>query len=162
MNARQATGVASDKTLTQWIEEKKDEIKDLQKQIRRAQSGQVNIEDLLKSAQSFQSQAGPALLIFADLTIDDREVLSQVSDQLKNKVQRGIIITIGKSETSHPVIISVSKELNSQFKAGDLLKDFAQVLGGKGGGRPDFAQGAVPDRSKLKEAFELMSKKIIQ
>ena len=134
----------------------------MQKQIQKAQSGQINIDELLKSAKTFQSQSGPAQLIFADLTIDDREVLSQISDQLKNKVQRGIIITIGKSESSHPVIISVSKELNSQFKAGDLLKDFAQVLGGKGGGRPDFAQGAVPDRSKLKEAFDLMEKKIIQ
>ena len=160
--ARRATGVAADKSLTEWIDEKKDEIKDLQKQIQKAQSGQINIDELLKSAKSFQSQSGPAQLIFADLTIDDREVLSQISDQLKNKVQRGIIITIGKSESSHPVIISVSKELNSQFRAGDLLKDFAQVLGGKGGGRPDFAQGAVPDRSKLKEAFDLMAKKIIQ
>lgn len=160
--ARLLAGLAADKTLSQWIDEKKDEIKDLQKQFRKAQSGQINIEDLLKSAKSFQSQSGPAQLIFADLTIDDREVLSQISDQLKNKVQRGIIITIGKSESSHPVIISVSKDLNSEFRAGDLLKDFAQVLGGKGGGRPDFAQGAVPDRSRLKEAFELISKKIIQ
>lgn len=162
LSARQGAGLSTEKTLSQWIDEKKDEVKDLQKQIRKAQSGQINIDDLLKSAKSFQSQIGPAQLVFADLTIDDREVLSQISDQLKNKMQRGIIIAIGKGETSHPVIISVSKELNSQFRAGDLLKDFAQVLGGKGGGRPDFAQGAVPDRSKLKEAFELISTKILQ
>lgn len=160
--ARQAAGLSTEKTLNQWIDEKKEEAKDFQKQIRKIQSGQINIEDLLKSARSFQSQSGPAQLVFADLTIDDREVLSQISDQLKNKVQRGIVISIGKGESSHPVIISVSKELNSQFKAGDLLKDFAQILGGKGGGRPDFAQGAVPDRSRLKEAFELMSHKILQ
>ena len=97
----------------------------------------------------------------ADLNIDDRDVLSQISDQLKNKVQRGIVVTIGQSESSHPVIISVSKDLNGQFKAGDLLKDFALVLGGKGGGRPDFAQGAVPDRSKLKDAFEAISRKVL-
>jgi alanyl-tRNA synthetase len=141
---------------------KKEEIKELQKQIKKIQSSQINIEDLLKSSQKFQAQSGPAQLIFADIGVDDRDVLSQISDQLKNKVERGIIITIGKGEASHPVIISVSKDLNSQFKAGELLKDFAQVLGGKGGGRPDFAQGAVPDRSRLKDAFDLMSKKIIQ
>jgi alanyl-tRNA synthetase len=162
LNARQATGIQPDKQLSQWIEEKKDEIKDLQKQIKKIQSDQINIDDLLKTSKDFQSSSGPAKLVFADLSIDDREVLSQISDQLKNKVQRGIVITIGQSETSHPVIISVSKDLNSQFKAGELLKDFAQVLGGKGGGRPDFAQGAVPDRSKLKDAIELISKKILQ
>ncbi|MEK6628083.1 MAG: alanine--tRNA ligase, partial [Bdellovibrionota bacterium] len=162
LSARQTAGVAPDKTLANWIEDKKSELKDLQKQIQKAQAGQINVDDLLKTSQTFQSQSGPAQLIFADLSVDDREVLSQISDQLKNKVQRGIIIAIGKGEGSHPVIISVSKELNSQFKAGDLLKDFAQVLGGKGGGRPDFAQGAVPDRSQLKEAFSLISKKILQ
>lgn len=160
--AHDAAGVANDKPLAAWIEDKKEEIKELQKQIKKIQAGQINIDDLLKSSQKFQSQNGPAQLIMADIGVDDRDVLSQISDQLKNKIERGIIITIGKGESSHPVIISVSKDLNSQFKAGDLLKDFAQVLGGKGGGRPDFAQGAVPDRSKLKDAFELMSKKIVQ
>ena len=162
LSASQTAGLAPEKTLTQWIEEKKDEVKDLQKQIKKTQAGQINIEDLLKSAKSFESRSGPAQLVFADLSVDDRDVLSQISDQLKSKVLRGIIIAIGKGENSHPVIISVSKDLNSQFKAGDLLKDFAQVLGGKGGGRPDFAQGAVPNRSKLKEAFELISKRILQ
>lgn len=160
--ARAASGLAPDKTLSQWIDEKKEELKDLQKQIKKIQSDQINIDDLLKSAKEFNSSAGSARLVFADLTIDDREVLSQISDQLKNKITRGIVITIGKGENSHPVIISVSKDLNGQFKAGDLLKDFAHVLGGKGGGRPDFAQGAVPDRSKLKDAYELISKKILQ
>jgi alanyl-tRNA synthetase len=160
--ARQLSGIQPDKNLSQWIEEKKDEIKDLQKQIKKIQSNQINIDDLLKGSKDFQSSSGPAKLVFADLSIDDREVLSQISDQLKNKVQRGIVITIGQSESSHPVIISVSKDLNSQFKAGELLKDFAQVLGGKGGGRPDFAQGAVPDRTKLKDAIDLISKKILQ
>lgn len=162
LQARQATGITADKTLTNWIDDKKEELKDLQKQIKKIQSSQINVDDLLKASQNFSSQAGPAQLVFADLNVDDREVLSQISDQLKSKVARGIIIAIGKSDSSHPVIISVTKDLNSQFKAGDLLKDFAQVLGGKGGGRPDFAQGAVPDRSKLKDAFEMLSRKIIQ
>jgi alanyl-tRNA synthetase len=160
--ARHSTGLTSEKPLTDWIEDKKEEIKELQKQIRKAQSTQINIEDIIKSAKDFTSLAGPAKLILADLALDDREVLSQISDQIKNKVPRGIVIVIGKNENSNPVIISVSKEMNAQFKAGDLLKDFAQILGGKGGGRPDFAQGAVPDRSKLNEAFAMISKKVLQ
>ncbi|MGZ3727069.1 MAG: alanine--tRNA ligase [Pseudobdellovibrio sp.] len=162
LSARHSAGVQADKSLNTWIDEKKDEIKDLQKQIKKIQSSQINIDDLLKTSKDFQSSSGPAKLVMADLSIDDREVLAQISDQLKNKVQRGIVVTIGQSEASHPVIISVSKDLNSQFKAGDLLKDFALILGGKGGGRPDFAQGAVPDRSKLKDAFEMISKKVLQ
>lgn len=160
LQARQLSGISPEKTVANWIEEKKEEIKDLQKQIKKIQSNQIDIEEIIRSSKEFQSQSGPAKLVFADLALDDRDVLSQVSDQIKNKIQRGIVIVIGQHENSHPVIISVSKDMNTQFKAGDLLKDFAQVLGGKGGGRPDFAQGAVPDRSKLKEAFEVINKKV--
>ena len=67
---------------------------------------------------------------------------------------------MGSGEATHPVIISVTKDLTSQYQAGTLLKDFAQVLGGKGGGRPDFAQGAVPDRSKIKEANQVVHTKL--
>lgn len=160
--ARSEAGLNADKTLTMWIDERKTEIRDLQKQIKKIQSGQVNIDDLLKGSQHFNSPAGEARLVFADLGVDDRDVLSQVSDQLKDRIQKGIVITIGTGDGSHPVIISVSKDLNPHFKAGELLKEFAQVLGGKGGGRPDFAQGAVPDRSKLQEAYSLIAKKILQ
>lgn len=160
--ARHLTGVPADKTLSQWAEERRNEIKDLQKQIKKVQSSQINIDDLLKAAQTFNSAVGQAQLVFADLPIDDRDVLSQISDQLKNKIQKGVVITVGTGDSSHPVIISVSKDLNPQLKAGDLLKDFAQAMGGKGGGRPDFAQGAVPDRSKLLQAYDLISKKILQ
>lgn len=150
--ARLLAGVTADKTLAEWIESKKEELKDLQKQIKKAQSEQINVDQLASQAQTFTTAQGSSKYIFADLNLDDRDVLSQISDQLKNKIQSGVVVVIGSGEASHPVIISVSKDLTSQLQAGALLKDFAQVLGGKGGGRPDFAQGAVPDRTKVKEA----------
>lgn len=162
LQARAEAGLNPDKTLSVWVEEKKSEVRELQKQIKKLQSGQINIDELLKQSRLFKSAAGEAHLVFADLSVDDRDVLSQISDQLKERIQKGIVITIGTGNGSHPVIISVSKDLNPQFKAGELLKEFAQILGGKGGGRPDFAQGAVPDRSKLQEAYRVLEKKILQ
>jgi len=158
--ARVASGVAADKSLTDWIEAKKDEIKDLQKQIKKVQSGQINVDALAQSAHKFNSKSGEAKYVFADINLDDRDVLSQISDQLKNKIQKGIVIVVGSGEASHPVSVAVTKDISSEFAAGALLKDFAQVLGGKGGGRPDFAQGAVPDRTKLSEAHKLVLTKL--
>lgn len=158
--ARHATGVAADKSVVEWIEAKKDEIKDLQKQIKKVQAGQINVDELAKSAHTFATNSGEAKYVFADIGLDDRDVLSQLSDQLKNKIQKGVVIVMGSGEATHPVIISVTKDLTSQFQAGTLLKDFAQVLGGKGGGRPDFAQGAVPDRSKINEANQMVKTKL--
>lgn len=156
------TSIATEKSISNWIKAKKDEVKDLQKQIKKIQSGQINIDDLLKNSKQFQSSSGPAQLIFADLNIDDHKILSQISDQLKNKIQRGIIVTIKQSKSSHPVIISISKDLNSQFKAEDLLKDFTQILNKKNNNHPNFTQGTVPNHTKLKDAIELISKKILQ
>ncbi len=158
--AKNSAGLSSDKLLTEWIDSKKEEIKDLQKQIKKIQSGQINVDDFVKNAKSFNTSQGVAQYVLADLNLDDRDILAQITDQLKNKIQKGIVIVIGSGEATHPVIISVSKDLTSQFQAGTLLKDFAQVLGGKGGGRPDFAQGAVPDRSKVAEANLLIHSKL--
>ncbi|MFZ3228782.1 MAG: alanine--tRNA ligase [Pseudobdellovibrio sp.] len=159
--ARHSTGVPSDKQISSWVEEKKEEIKDLHKQIKKSQSNQINVDELIASAFTFNSTVGTAKLVMADLALDDRDVLAQIADQIKNKIQNGVVLVIGKGEASHPVIVSVSKDLTKQFQAGSILKDFAEVLGGKGGGRPDFAQGAVPSRDKIKEAFATLQKKTL-
>jgi len=137
-----------------WIETKKTEIKNLEKEIKKLQGGQINVDEIASKAQNFNTKAGGAKLILADVALDDREVLAQVTDHLKNKIQKGIVVVVGHGEGSHPVIVSVSKDISGEFSAGNLLKEVAAVMGGKGGGRPDFAQGAAPDRTKLSEAFK--------
>jgi alanyl-tRNA synthetase len=141
-------------SITPWMETKKNEIKNLEKEIKKLQGGQINVDDLANKAQSFKTKSGAAKLILADLALDDRDVLAQVTDHLKNKIQTGIVVVIGHGEGSHPVIVSVSKDISGEYSAGNLLKEVAAVMGGKGGGRPDFAQGAAPDRTKIADAFK--------
>ncbi|MGZ5278484.1 MAG: DHHA1 domain-containing protein, partial [Pseudobdellovibrionaceae bacterium] len=146
--------------LVDFIEKKKDEIRSLEKEIKKIQGGSINVDDLASKAKTFKSKSGTSKIAFADLSLDDREVLAQVTDHLKNKIQSGVVIVVGQGTGTHPLIVSVSKDLNPEISAGNLLKELAQIMGGKGGGRPDFAQGAVPDRSKLaaaqKKAEELL------
>ncbi len=152
--------IESQQTVAGWIEDKKSEIKNLEKEIKKIQGSQINIDELAASAMTFQSISGQAKLICADLDIDDRDVLAQVNDHLKNKIQKGIVITVGKGDSSHPIIVSVSKDLNPTLSAGNILKDLAAAMGGKGGGRPDFAQGAAPDRGQLVVAFKQIQQKL--
>jgi alanyl-tRNA synthetase len=49
--------------------------------------------------------------------------------------------------------------LAAGLKAGDILRDLAAIAGGKGGGKPDQARGAAPDRSKLEEIKAAMKSK---
>jgi alanyl-tRNA synthetase len=139
-------------SLTDWMETKKNEIKNLEKEIKKLKGGQVNLEQILAQAKTFNAKNGEGQFIWADLQIEDRQVLSDVADHLKNKVKNGIIIVLGTGDSTHPLIVSVTKELSTQFSAGNLLKELAPIMGGKGGGRPDFAQGAVPDRTKAEDA----------
>lgn len=149
--ARQAAGINETHTLSTWIDEKKSEIKNLEKEFKKLQGSQVNIDQLIKEAQTLKDGTR---CVFADIPLDDREVLATVTDQLKNKIQNGIVIVVGHGQGSHPIIVSVSKELSSQYSAGNILKEVAGIMGGKGGGRADFAQGAAPDRSQLQAARE--------
>jgi alanyl-tRNA synthetase len=82
--------------------------------------------------------------------MDDRKVLSDLSDRLRDKLTDAVIVILGQGEATHPLIVSVSKSLMVNLNAGKILGEVAAALGGKGGGRPDFAQGAVPLREKSK------------
>ena len=141
--------------LSQYIEQKREEIRTLEKEIRKIQGSKINIDELASKASSFKSKTGVSgKLVTVALDLDDREVLAQVTDHLKNKIQSGVVVVVGRGEQSRPIIVSVSKNLSAEHKAGDLLKEIAGIMGGKGGGRPDFAQGAAPQREKLQEAFD--------
>lgn len=155
----EATAAAGSKDLRGWIEAKKDEVKTLEKEIKKLRGGSVDIDDLAGHATAFKTKSGvDAKAVFADVDLDDREVLAQLADQLKNKLQKGVVVLVGKGEASHPIVVVVSKELNADIKAGEILKDVAGAMGGKGGGRPDFAQGAAPERAKIGEAKTALSK----
>jgi alanyl-tRNA synthetase len=62
-------------------------------------------------------------------------------------------VLVGKSDDKHPIVVRVSNDLTKTLSAGKILGEIAQELGGKGGGRPDFAQGAGSDLSKVPSAF---------
>lgn len=148
----------SNAPLSQWIEDKKSQIKNLEKEIKQLHSAKIDINELLKSAVEFKhNDATTGKLLVADVQIDDRDVLSQISDQLKDKMgAKSVVVVVGHGDPSHPLIVSVSRDLTQAIKAGDVLKTIATAMGGKGGGRPDFAQGAAPNRDKLNEATKAL------
>jgi alanyl-tRNA synthetase len=89
----------------------------------------------------------------AVVDIGDGKALRELADQLRDKLSPAVIL-LGTATGDGRAILacSVSKELTGRFKAGDIVRDAAAIVGGSGGGRPDFAQAGGNDASKLGEA----------
>ncbi|MET4694837.1 alanine--tRNA ligase [Endozoicomonas lisbonensis] len=84
----------------------------------------------------------------------DPKSLRDMVDQLKNKLGSGIVFLAVPAEGKFPLAAGVTKDLTGKVKAGDLLKMVAEQVGGKGGGRPDFAQGGGSQPENLNVALE--------
>ena len=70
-------------------------------------------------------------------------------------IANSFLLLIGDTADSVPVICSVNGKAQSLLKAGDVIRQVCGLLGGSGGGRPDFANGAGKDKSKINDAIEL-------
>ena len=82
----------------------------------------------------------------------DGKLLQAVVDALKNKFS-GPIFLAGAMNERVSLIASVPKELTSKFQAGKLIQEIAPIVGGRGGGRPELAQGGGADATKIEEAL---------
>lgn len=94
-------------------------------------------------------------VLTARLDGQDGKALLALVDQLKNKLGRAVILLGSVHEEKVVLVAGVTKDLTGQLKAGDLMKQAAAAVGGKGGGRPDMAQGGGVDAGALDAALAL-------
>src|SRR5699024_4674278 len=69
-------------------------------------------------------------------------------DGVKSKLENAVIVLAGVEGDKVSLIASVAKDFTASIKAGDIIKHLATELGGKGGGKPDLAQGGAPPCAK--------------
>jgi alanyl-tRNA synthetase len=90
----------------------------------------------------------------------DGKQLRDMVDQLKEKIGSGIVVLASPGEASVNLVASVTHDLTDRYHAGNIIKELARMVGGGGGGRPDFAQagGKQPEKTDavLKRAEELI------
>ena len=84
----------------------------------------------------------------------DAEAMRGMIDDFRNRLGSGVVLVISESGGKVLLAAGVTKDLIATHKAGDLIRDIAKVVGGGGGGRPDFAQAGGKDPSKIDEALE--------
>jgi alanyl-tRNA synthetase len=86
----------------------------------------------------------------------DNKSLRAVADQVRDKLGSGLFVLAAEQDGRAALVAGVTKQLTDRFKAGDLLGQVTAVTGGKGGGRPDMAQGSAEDAGKLVAGFEAL------
>ena len=84
----------------------------------------------------------------------DAKSLRGVGDQVRSKIQSGVFVLAAIEGEKAALVAGVTSDLTGHIKAGDLLKFVTSQVGGKGGGRPDMAQGAANSIENLPAALE--------
>ena len=84
--------------------------------------------------------------------VDGKSLMALV-DQLKNKLGSAAILLGGEADGKVVLVAGVTKDLAGKVKAGDWIRNTAQAVGGKGGGRPDMAQGGGTEVAALDQAL---------
>ncbi len=83
----------------------------------------------------------------------DRKTLRSFVDTAKDRIGSGVVLVGAVEDDKVSLVAGVTKDLTDRISAGALMGKIAPLLGGKGGGRPDMAQGGGTDVAKLPEAI---------
>ncbi|HEX4474810.1 MAG TPA: alanine--tRNA ligase, partial [Polyangiaceae bacterium] len=86
--------------------------------------------------------------------VSDRGALRELAEKLRDKLGDAVVLVASEADGKAQLVLTVSKSLTDRFKAGDLIRGVATLVGGSGGGRPDMAQAGGTDVTKLNEAIE--------
>ena len=119
----------------------------LQKQIEQLNQKLANLQaaELLSQVQTI---AGRSTLITTVQGMDAKS-LRNLHDGVKSKLDNAVIVLAGIEGDKVSLLASVAKDFTANIKAGDIIKHLATELGGKGGGKPDLAQGGAPLNEKF-------------
>ena len=102
---------------------------------------------------------GEYQLLIAKVAGIDGKSIRGLTDTLKSRLTNGIIVLVGETDDL-AIAASVAKGAQDRVKAGDIIRHLASELGGKGGGKPDYAQGGALKSDKLATVLEALQTKL--
>lgn len=151
--------IKSDKsTILTRVEQLIDQTKVLEKTIEqlKAEKASQESQQLLNQCEKINNKN----LLIAKLDNVEAKLLRTMIDDLKNQLKTGVIVLAAVNDGKINLAAGVTNDLLGIVKAGELVSQLALKVGGKGGGRPDFAQAGGMDLSALPEALSSVKKEI--
>ena len=138
-------------TLATKVESLRSEVRDLEKEAARLRQKLATSSggDLTQDAV----EVSGIKVLAAQLEGATVATLRDTLDQCKNKLGTGVILLAAVEDGKITLVAGVTPDATDRIKAGDVIKHFANQLGGKGGGRPDMAQGGGSDVGALPDVL---------
>jgi alanyl-tRNA synthetase len=84
----------------------------------------------------------------------DKDALRGLADSLRAKIKSGVVVIASESDGKVQIVVAVTPDLTGRVKAGQIVKEIAPIVGGGGGGRPDFAEAGGKQPEKIDEMLE--------
>jgi len=133
------------------IERLKDRMRELEKRQAAAAGKEVGHE--IENALQNMPKINGINLLAVEVQGADPKLLRELVDRYRERIGTGVAVLGARAEDKAFLTVFVSKDLVNRLKAGDIIRDLAAVIGGKGGGRPDMAQAGGPLKERLSEAL---------
>lgn len=118
----------------------------------------MEIEDIIKQARNINGVKAIAVKL-KELDIKELKLLS---DKIRQKLNSAVVLLTSNTDGQWILVLSVTKDLVGKYNAGQILKEITQAVGGKGGGKPDMAQGGCPDGVSIDKAIEVFYEHILK
>jgi alanyl-tRNA synthetase len=83
-----------------------------------------------------------------------KDALRGLVDSLKAKLKSGVVVVASANEGRVQIVVAVTADLTGRIKAGHIVKEIAPIVGGSGGGRPDFAEAGGKQPEKIDEMLK--------
>ena len=134
--------------------------KELEKELEQLQA-KANADRSGELLDQLQEIAGVKLLATRVDGVDGKG-LREFSDQLRDKLGSGVLVLTSTEGGKVALLVAVTKDLIGKVKAGELIKPLAEIVGGRGGGRPDLAQAGGPDLDKVEALLQAAPEQLRQ
>ena len=142
------------KDVVSKVESLKEDLKEAKAEVEQL-SAKLNAIQAASKANDIEEINGVKVL-YVEEQLENAKA-KQLTFDFRDQLESGIVVLVSKYEEKCSYFVSVSKDLVGQYKAGNIIKAINEVVDGRGGGKPDFAQGgcAINDNiSKIKGALK--------
>jgi alanyl-tRNA synthetase len=137
------------------VEKLLSDMKSLEKEIQKLKTGSAKdmISEALKNAYELD---GVKIVKMRQDGLNQNE-LRLLADNIRDSLKSGIIVVSSVIDRQAAIVCMVTKDLKDRYHAGDIVKSISRIAGGKGGGKPELAQGGTKNIEKLDNALKSLS-----